>query len=252
METVIGTRTLLELVSASHGAIRVPLAQSFDYTPRFTERTIFEFDRSEAVLVVTTFDGVDIRFDYFDTDSKLVDSVLNDLDPGSDITLHDPSTLREFQVVLNMRSETTGLIFQSVLAHGCRVRGVSSAEPVREEARITIDAAAENVRRLKGAAILYTRVLDDMAAMSVYDQVIPPNSRLDSTWVAVQDDVDLAHEAQPINEDGDLVLLALKNGEDSTGVGYTIATMMGTTTITLDLSPATTDVWEFYTAYIDS
>ena len=114
-ETVVGTRTKLELISQSHGSIRVPLAQSFDYTPNFSERTIFEFDNDEASLVVTSFDGVDVRFDYLDSDSKLVDASLNDLDPSLAVTTHDPSVLKETQVILNVRGED-GLVSQSIIA----------------------------------------------------------------------------------------------------------------------------------------
>lgn len=248
METVIGTRTKLELISQTHGAIRVPLAQSFDYTPRYSERTIFEFDRTEAVLVVTTFDGVDIRFDYFDTDSKLVDSVLNDLDPGADVTLHDPSTLREFQVMLNMRSEVTGLIFQSVFAHGCRVRGVAAAEPVREESRITVDVAAENVRRIKGAAIQYARFLAATPGMDVYEQAVPPNSQTDIAMTMGDTVGTFANTNVAINEDGDFGLLVLLDGNELDAGAYTLTS----TTITLDTALDADSVLEVWTAYEDS
>jgi|GEM_PF-6409453 len=249
METVIGTRTKLELSSRSHGIIRVPLAQSFDYTPRFSERTIFEFDRDEAAIVVTTFDGVDVRFDYFDSDSNLVDSVFNDLDPSSTITMHNPATLRAFNAMLNVRSETTGLIFQSVLAHGCRVRGVATVEPVREESRITVDAAAQNVRRLKGAAMLYSRMLANMPDASVYEQTDPPNSDVDQNFPAMSPyEITLNEATEEVDTAGTRYLLVLKNGEEADTAEFTVSA----TKFTLTSAPATTDVWEAWTAYIDT
>lgn len=245
-ETVIGTRTKLELVSQSHGIIKVPLAQSFDYTPRFTERTIFEFDRSEAALVVSTFDGVDVRFDYFDSDSKLVDATINDLDPGSTLTVHDPSTMKEIQAVLNVRGED-GVIFQSILAHGMRVKGIAAAEPVREESRITVDGAAQNVRRVKGGAILYSRMLASAPAVSVYDQAIPPNSDVDQNFPLLTPwEVTLDEPTEEVDTAGTRYLLVLKNGDEVT-TGFTVTT----TKFTLPSAPAVTDVWEAFTVYID-
>lgn len=245
-ETVIGTRTKLELVSQSHGIIKVPLAQSFDYTPRFTERTIFEFDRSEAALVVATFDGVDVRFDYFDSDSKLVDATINDLDPSSTLTVHDPSTMKEIQAVLNVRGED-GLIFQSILAHGMRVKGIAAAEPVREESRITVDGAAQNVRRVKGGAILYTRMLHDTPDALVYLQAVPPNSDTDQNFPSgTPFEVTLDKSAEIVDTAGNRYLLVLKNGDEVT-TGFTVTS----TKFTLDSAPADTDVWELFSVYLD-
>jgi len=247
-ETIIGTRTKLELISESHGSIRVPLAQSFDYTPGFTERKIFEFDNAEAALVVTQFDGVDIRFDYLDTDSKLVDAALNDLDPGLTVTEHDPSVLREVNIILNVRSED-GLIFQSVLAKGVRIKGVTATEPVREEGVITVDGGATNVLRYKGAALLYSRILANTPDASVYDQSIPPNSTSDQNFaVSTPFKITLDKTAVAINEAGDLGVLILKNGEE-VDTGFTLTSTEFTVD---DPGPDATDIWEVITAFIDS
>ena len=246
-ETIVGTRTKLELISETHGAIRVPLAQSFDYTPGFTERKIFEFDNDEAALVVTQFDGVDIRFDYLDTDSKLVDASLNDLDPGATVTEHDPSVLREINIILNVRGED-GLIFQSVLAKAVRIKGVTATEPVREEGVITVDGGSTNVLRYKGAGLLYTRILASVPDASVYTQSIPPNSATDKNFPGSGPfDVTLDETAVAINEAGDLAVLVLKNGEEI-DTGFTLTS----TTFTLSTTPVTTDVYEVITAFIDS
>ena len=76
IEFVVGTHTKVELISGSHGAVRVPLAQTFDYTPSYDEKRIYEFDSPGIVAVVTNFNGVEVRFDHFDSDSKLVDAAL--------------------------------------------------------------------------------------------------------------------------------------------------------------------------------
>lgn len=246
-ETIVGTRTKLELISASHGTIRVPLAQSFDYTPGFTERKIFEFDNDETALVVTQFDGVDIRFDYLDTDSKLVDASLNDLDPGATVTEHDPSVLKEINVILNVRGED-GLIFQSVLVKGVRIKGATATEPVREEGVITVDGGAENALRYKGAALLYSRILANVPDASVYTQSIPPNSSSDQNFaVSTPFKITLDKTAVVINEAGDLGVLVLKNGE-AVDTGFTLTSTEFTVA---DPGPLDTDVWEVVTAFID-
>jgi len=249
-ETVVGTRTKLELVSKSHGIVRVPLAQSFDYTPRYDERTIFEFDNSEAALVVTSYNGAEVRFDYFDSDSKLVDAMLQDIDPGSTITVHDPSVLKGIHTILNVRNES-GKIFQSILAKAIRIRGVAATEPVREESRITVDGTATNVLRVKGAGLLYSRILADSPAGSVYLQAVPPNSDTDQNFPASPGPYVIT-----FNKNAELVeiqgvskrdIMVLKNGVEVT-TGYTISA----TQFTVSTTPAATDVWEVFTAYLDS
>lgn len=247
-ETVVGTRTKLELISESHGAVRVPLAQSFDYTPNFEERKIFEFDNDEAILVVTNFDGVDIRFDYLGSDSKLVDAMLNDLDPGATVTQHDPSTLKEILTLLNVRDEN-GLIFQSVLAKGVRIKGVASTEPVREESTITVDGGATNVLRFIGAGLLYTRILANVPDASVYDQSIPPNSRTDANFPgSTPFKITLDETAVAIDEAGTLSVIVRKNGEE-VDTGFTVSSTEFTVD---DPGPTDTDIWEVVTAFIDS
>ncbi len=247
-ETVIGTRTKLELMSKTHGAIRVPLAQSFDYTPKYTERTIFEFDRSDAILIVSVFDGVDVKFDYFDTDSHLVDSVFNDLSPAATVTKNDPSTLKHFNGMLNIRSESTGKIFQSVYMKEARVKGFAATEPVREESKITVDASALNVIRLKGAAIMYVRMLDFDPDPAVFLQGAS-NSEVDLNFPDVPGPyvITLPHTAVAIDPAGSLSLRVLKNGNEVT-TGFTLTT----TTFTVPTEPADTDIWELWAAYIDS
>jgi hypothetical protein len=254
-ELIVGQRIKLEMVSFSHGAVRVPLAQSFDYNPQYTERKLFEFDNPATAAIIDVFDGVTVRFSYFDSDSNLVDAMLNDRDPTDTVVLYDPSTLLATNLFLNIKRETTGKIFQSVLINGFKASGVSTTEPVREESQVTVDGSCLNAYRLKGAAILYTRVLAASPDSGVYAQGIPPNSWEDSAWDSGDDDVDLAKDAVAItgNPYGDsaLVLLAVKNGVAVT-TGFTAVSSMDTTTITLDESPAATDIWEFYSAYLDS
>lgn len=251
VEFVVGTDTLLELVSSSHGAIRAPLAQNFDYTPAFDERRIFEFDRSDAIAIVTNFNGVDISFNYFDTDSKLVDAVVNDLDPAGTALVDDPSNYKEFHALLNVRN-SDNLIFQSVLAKFIRVRGSATSEPVREEATITRDGAATNALRLKGVALEYNRVLK--SGSSVFTQGAA-NSRSDKTAALVTtnqefdaDNTPVAVEAADPNLNGKKIVFVMKNGEEYTDT----ITVAGDTISIPDANFDTDDVFEVFTAYIDS
>ena len=245
-ETIVGTRTKLELVSETHGSVRVPLNQNFDYTPRFTERVIFEFDNDEAALIVSSFDGVDIRFDYLDSDSKLVDAALNDLDPGASVTVMDHSTLKSLNIFLNVKGED-GVIFQSILAKGVRVKGAATTEPVREESSVTIDGTATNVLRVKGAAILYTRILHDTPDVSVFLQG-SLNSSVDKNFPANPGPYTVAFDETAVNlGGGEYALLVLKNDEIADTADYTLTAA----DITLTAEPADTDVWEVYTTYID-
>jgi len=251
VEFVVGTDTLLELISSGHGAIRVPLAQNFDYTPAFDERRIFEFDRADAIAIVTNFNGVDISFNYFDTDSALVDSVVNDLDPGAAAILDDPANYKDFHALLNVRN-SDNKIFQSVLCKFVRLRGSASSEPVREEATITRDGAATNAFRLKGVAIEYTRALK--TGSSAFTQG-GSNSRSDKTTALVSgnqefdtDNVPVAIEAADPDLNGKKIVFIMKNGEEYTD----IVTVSGSTVSIPDANFDTDDVFEVFTTYIDA
>lgn len=244
METIQGVRTKLVLVSGNHGAIRVPLAQSFNYTPRITERTINEFDNLEAAQVVTSFDGVDVTFDYLDTESKLVDAMFADVDPASAVIVDDPTNYQSVHVFANMKGLETGKIFSSVLAKSCRAKGSPYTEPVKEEARITRDLSGTNVLKIKGAAILYSRILASVS--TAYDQAIPPNCYVDLAFAGTTP-FEATLPKTGLLYNGSYALWVLKNGEEVT-TGFTVTA----TKFTVATAPAATDVWEVFTLYVDS
>lgn len=246
IEVIYGTGTKLSLVSQSHGSIRVPLNQNFDYTPRFTAKTIFEFDRTDAALSIATYEGTDVRFEHLDTDSKLVDAAVNDQDPGASIVVDDPSDYREVQIFLNFKN-SAGVIFQSVLAKGVKIKGSATTEPVRDESRITRDGEALNVQRIKGAAIEYSRAVGStpgfaQGAANDSDDITRTDGMSNSTYTLVN-----AFDALPNGND---YLLALVNGTDNESLDspYGISIMGSTVTITPALGA--TDIFELFTVYI--
>jgi len=248
-EFVRGVATKIELVSKSHGAYRVPLAQSFDYTPRFTERTINEFDNLEAAAVLVSFDGVDVRFDYFDTDSKLVDAALNDLDPTG-VVINDPSNLQILEVVLNIK-DSNGDIFESIFCRDVRTKGQGSAEPVKEESRITVDGSGTNVIRIKEHGLLYTRILANAPDPSVYEQsLVNGNSRVDKNFPANPGPykITLDESAVTLPQDfgfGTRAIQVRKNG-DAVTTGYTLSA----TEFEVTSEPLATDIWEVVTIFL--
>lgn len=252
IETVLGTQTKLVLVSQTHGSIRVPLNQRFDYTPRYTSRTIFEFDREDAAINISLFEGADIAFEYLDTESKLVDAAVNDADPGADVVVDNPAAYKEVNVFLNIKN-SAGVIFQSVLAKGVRIKASATTEPVREESRITREGDALNVLRVKGGAIEYTRALTTASTAfdqgtandgedTVTDEITTPGSSI----FTLDNDPELV-------DDPKRYLLALVNGTDNDSLDspYTIA-FSGTGNKTVTVTPAITngDVFELFTVYI--
>ena len=253
IEFVVGTQTKIELVSANHGAVRVPLAQNFDYTPAFDEKRIFEFDSPEAVAIVTNFNGVEVRFDHFDSDSKLVDAMVNDLDPASTATVDDPSQYKDLNIVVNVRKKSDNSIFQSVLCKGVRLTGAAVSEPVRDEATISRNGIAVNVLRLKGVALEYTRAL--RASSTAFAQGTS-NSREDS--VAAANVGDTAYEwsvtntptvvsASDADLDGKSLIYVLKNGSEYKG-----ATISGTKISVPKADFGANDVFEAFTSYIEA
>lgn len=250
IEFVVGTYTKLELISSTHGAVRVPLAQNFDYTPAFDERRIFEFDTADAVAIVTNFNGTEVRFDHFDTDSKLVDAMVNDVDPGATAILDDPSHYQDLHIVLNVRKKSDSKIFQSILARSVRLNGAASTEPVREEATIARSGVATNLYRLKGVALEYTRAL--RSGSSAFAQG-SSNSHSDKTAtlnVSVYEwDVDNTPQTVKAN-DPDLnnkaLILVLKNGSEYTG-----ASLAGSTISIPSADFGANDVFEAFTTYLD-
>ena len=256
IDFVVGTQTKIELVSANHGTVRVPLAQTFDYTPAFDEKRIFEFDSPEAVAIVTNFNGVEVRFDHFDSDSKLVDAMVNDLDPAATATVADPSQYKDLYIFVNVRKKSDNKIFQSVLCKGVRLTGAAVAEPVRDEATIARSGIAINVLRLKGVALEYTRA---MRALSTGFAQGVANSREDSVAVAAPGTGpataytwDVTNTPQVVSAsdsdlDGKALICVLKNGSEYTG-----ATLTGSTISVPAADFGANDVFEAFTTYIEA
>ena len=252
IETIYGTSAKLSLVSQQHGSVRVPLNQNFDYTPRFTSKTIFEFDRTDAALVVSLFEGADVRFEYLDTESKLVDSCINDVDPASAVVVDDPSTYSEINIYLNIKN-SLGKIFQSVLAKGVKVKGSATTEPVRDESRITRDCEALNVLRIKGGAIAYTRA--KIAASTAFAQGTA-NDATDVVAAAsnpVGSSIVTLAKAPEIVSGTNRYLLILLNGTDISEMDAPPTVVFsGTDNTTVTITPVleATDVLELFTVYI--
>ncbi|MFA6971826.1 MAG: hypothetical protein WC208_10545 [Gallionella sp.] len=246
METIQGVRTKLVLVSQNHGSIRVPLAQTLNYTPKITERSINEFDNLEVAQVVTNFDGVDVTFDYLDSDSALVDAQFADVSPSSAVIIDDPSNYQKVYAYANMKGLESGLIFASVLIKNARAKGAPYTEPVKEEAKVTRDLSATNVLKIKGKAIQYCRMLASTPDVSIYQQAVPPNIEIDLFFSAGAPYVTTLPKTAVYYEGTSYDLLVLKNGDEVT-TGYT----MTSTTFTVAVSPATTDIWEVYYLYTD-
>lgn len=250
IEFVVGTHTKIELVSRTHGAVRVPLAQNFDYTPSFDERRIFEFDSADAVAIVTNFNGVEISFDHLDSDSKLVDAAVNDVDPGATAIADDPSQYQEINLFLNIKRKSDNKIFQSVLAKGVRLNGAASTEPVREEATISRSGVATNVYRFKGVALEYNRIKRSGSTAFAQGSA---NSSADKTAtlnvgnyeITVDNTPQVVVAADP-DINGKALILVHKNGAEYTG-----ATLTGSTLAIPSADFGANDVFEAWTTYID-
>jgi hypothetical protein len=246
METIQGQRTKLELISYSHGSIRVPLAQALNYTPKITARTINEFDNLEAAMIVTTYDSTDVTFDYFDSDSKLVDAIFADSNPAATVVVDDPSDYRRVYLMANVKALNTGKIFASILAKACVAKGAPYTEPVLEEAKVTRDLTGTNCIKVKGSAMYYQRMLASSPAVSVYQQAVPPNINVDLKFPG-SGPFTVTNAKTALQFDGvNYYAVVLKNGVEVT-TGFT----MTSTTFTVPTSPATTDIWEAYYLYAD-
>jgi hypothetical protein len=246
MESIQGVRTKLVLVSLNHGAIRVPLAQSLNYTPKITERNIYEFDNLELASVVTNFDGVDVSFDYLDSDSNLVDAMMNDADPTADVVIDNPSNYMKVYAFANMKGLETGKIFASVLMKNMRCKGAPYTEPVREEAKVTRDMSATNVLKIKGQAIAYDRIVKS-TGFTGYDQVVPPNVSVDIKCAGTTPFAATLSKTAVKYDGTNYDLLVLKNGVEVT-TGYTLTSTAFTPTAELGVA----DVWQVFYLYTDS
>lgn len=247
METIQGVRTKVILVSYSHGAVRIPLEQSLNYTPRITERTIKEFDNLEAAQIVTTFDGVDITFDYLDSNDKLVESMFADVDPASTAVLDNPSNYKKVTLFANMKGLEDTKIFASLLAKQCRTKGAPYTEPVNEEARVTRDMTGTNVIKVKGAAIHYLRI-HKASGFSGYSGAVPPNAYADTTCSGISGEfISATKTLIPYDGASGYDFYVLKNGAEVT-TGYT----MSASGFTLQEALGGTDVYEVFGLYVDA
>lgn len=246
MDTIQGLRTKVVLVSFSHGSVRIGLQQTLNITPRFTERTISEFDNLEPALIVTTYEATDCTFEYLDSDSKLVDAAVNNQDPGATVVVDDPSAYQPLTLFVNSKSLTSGKIFASTLVSGCMVKGSPQTEPVKEEKRITRDLTGLNVLNIKGAGIYYQRMISETPSTSVHLQTVPPNAYPDLNFTAGVDKyVNNTKDALLVNSA--YALLVLKNG-----VAVTTGYVMNKYYFHVTDALLSTDVWEVFYAFDDT
>lgn len=254
IETIIGTNAKLVLVSQTHGSVRVPLNQNFDYTPRFTAKTIFEFDRTDAALSISLFEGVDIKFEHLDSDSKKVDAAINDVDPAADIVVDDPSKYSTIQAYVNIKN-SLGTIFQAVLAKGVTIKGSATTEPVRDESRITRDGEALNCQRIKGGAIEYNRAKTTGSSAFAQGTANDSSDVVSDETTTPGSSLVLLNSEPQLLASGKRYLLALLNGTDVSELDspptivFSSSPRSANRTVTITPALTNTDVFEIFTVY---
>jgi hypothetical protein len=151
-----GQRNQIRLVTKTHGVIRPNLVDSFEFTPKLSNKRVPEFDNLVDALTYTTFDGGSGKISYLESNQGQISAALMDIDPASVTQMLNPATLADFQVFMNLMG-LDGKIKGCMLLYGCTPTGNPFQQTVKEGAKRSLDFECLNGIIFPGLALQYTR-----------------------------------------------------------------------------------------------
>lgn len=156
LSTFEGQRAQIRAVTLSHGVIRPNLVDAVDFMPALTVTRVPEFDNETDALIFETFDGVNGRMSYTQSNQGLLEALIMDRDPTVERILVDPARMKQFQLFANLKGQD-GNIKGSYLIHTCKIVGNPFTSTVKEGAKASVEFEAINAYQLRGLGLLYTR-----------------------------------------------------------------------------------------------
>lgn len=163
----IGQKAQARLITRSHGLIRPNLMDSFNFTPKLSNKEIPEFDNPVNALTYTTFDGGTGKIGYTESNQGQINAALMDLDPTVAVQMLNAAFYQPFDMFVNFKG-LDGLIKGSALLYSCTATGSPFDQAVKEAAKRTLDFTCLNGIMFPGLALQYTR------ARGATAQVAPP------------------------------------------------------------------------------
>ncbi len=154
--TFEGQRAAVRGITKSHGAIRPNMVDAFDFTPQLSVTRVPEFDNETDALIFQTFDGVNGRMGYTESNQGQIESLLMDTDPTVEEIIVDPAKLQPFTLFANLKGQD-GKVKGANLVHGCVTAGNPFTQVIKEGAKGVIEFEAINAFKIRGWGLLYTR-----------------------------------------------------------------------------------------------
>lgn len=151
-----GQRNQVRIITKSHGIIRPNLVDGFDFTPKFSNKRVQEFDNPVDALTYTTFDGGSGKISYLESNQGQIIAALMDLDPTVAVQMLNPTGFQPFDVFMNMMGQD-GLVKGCALLYACTPTSNPFSQTVKEAAKRSIDFECLNGIFFPGLAIQYTR-----------------------------------------------------------------------------------------------
>lgn len=182
LSTFEGQRAQIRAVTKSHGVIRPNLVDAVDFTPALTVTRVPEFDNETDALIFKTFDGVNGRMSYTQSNQGLLEALVMDRDPTVEQILVDPANMQPFQLFANLKGQD-GNIKGSYLIHSAQVVGNPFTSTIKEGAKSVVEFEAINAYQLRGLGLLYTRATKSEAPETTPTQPVVGTSTTGGTLV---------------------------------------------------------------------
>jgi len=233
----------LYIVSRTHGSSKIPVAQSFNVSPKFTNESFNEFGTNHSILNTQTYNDSDVSFDIFETDLPTLYNAIMDIDPDSNYVLVDPSLMYQcrFTIYGNQRDMTTNKPFEGAVCQEVLIGEMSSSQDVNGNSKVTIKGTATVSRKIHGGGVAYNRCVSSAPPFVTASDVTFDGSN----YAALsQTPVDMALPGTGGTTINYLTVLKNSIPQDS---GFTVNT--ANKQLRLTTAPATTDVWETFIPY---
>jgi len=239
----LGKQSRMDIVSYSHGRLRIPIQQTLTITPKMSAGMVEEFDNDNPILTYRQYEGCDLAFEVLETDLPDLKAVLMDVDPAGTVIGYDESQLKRVNAFINYTGKNSTIVYMGDYIENLNLSASPVTGTLKDPMKVTrtfMGTRRVNVEAKQGGKcqIFYDRFYSGSAVFSTPDDVAF-SSQVGTFRKTAATYVDSTGTTVP-------VLAVFKNGLklDPTDDEYTIGG--GGTTITMEETLATHDIVEVF------
>lgn len=163
-----GQRSIIHLLSGSHGAMRQGLVEAVDLTPSVSGKKVMELSSEQPGKLYNVHEGGAGKIDFMEKNQGELFAALMDYAPGlygASGMIENQSEFQDFHVLVNEVEDSTTKIFASKFAYKALGHGISAPMPAADAMKRSLPFQFIRMFSLIGLEMRYVRGRTDTAQL---------------------------------------------------------------------------------------